>query len=487
MKSFSGFVFTFLVFLLSFHNSYSQNQGKIDSLKVILRQSDLPETTYIKILNDLTWQLRDIDHEAALKYQSEAATKSFQLSDSLNYARSIYNLAYLKYSKGQLKEAIGLYKKSIDLYDEVRRNDSKVEPMVGLGIIEFNQGNYLTSLNYYLNAYETLHKYSNRNRLAINEMSIAYNIGNIYYITGKYRKALEYYNDCLDRSFKEKNDEFTAAALTGLSNVYYDQKDFDRSIEASLNTISIYKKQGNQKNLAVAYNNIGEVYKIKQNLSKALEYYEKSLKIKKDGGNKFGIATTLLSIGEVYIHSKQVGLALEYINRSLQLARKNNFKLHLKMCYLNLVHVYKLIGDYESVYKNQILYSEIKDSIFNEANTRSMNEMQAKYESDKKEKEIEILTKDNELQGLQSQQQEGQIKKQWYLILGIGSILGLLISLIYVVYSQLKFKKQANKELEQTNDQLEHINKDLGKKNKSIAESINYAQRIQETIMPTQK
>ncbi|MBL4654703.1 MAG: SpoIIE family protein phosphatase, partial [Bacteroidia bacterium] len=218
-----------------------------------------------------------------------------------------------------------------------------------------------------------------------------------------------------------------------------------------------------------------------------LESYTSSLEIANELNDKEGIALANLNIGGLYVELHNFKKATIFLHKSLSLTKEIGAKDRIIRVYRALSDVYSKLYQYQEAYNYHQLYSALKDSIFNEQSAKSMNEMQAKYESEKKEKEIQMLTKDNELQVLQAQQQEDQIKKQWFLILGIVFILGLLISLIYVVHSQLKFKKEANTELEQTNDQLEHINVELGKKNKSIAESINYAQRIQETIMPTQK
>ncbi|PCH66496.1 MAG: hypothetical protein COC01_07875 [Bacteroidetes bacterium] len=489
MKSFSSFILTFLISLISFHNSFSQNQSKIDSLRTQLKVVN-NDTDQVKLLNILCKKYWNLNYDSAFYY----GYKAIELAENI---------------EDKVEEALGFN---------------------NIGNVFYFQGDYASALKNYLTSLKIRKEIGDQKLIAASYN----NIGIIYSISGDLSQALS--NHFLSLKIKEDigDQKGIAASCTNIGNIYMDQDNYDDALENFFRALKIDKETGDKVVIADSYDNIGIVYRNQGELAlaagdknasdskykKALESYEIALRLRKEKDYKRGMGFSYTNIGNILLHQGDYDKALENYTASLEISNKFNDKRGIGISYLNIgglyaeIHNYKkatiflhkslsltkAIGEkdrilkayhalsdvyskmyqYQEAYEYHQLYTAIKDSIFNEASAKSMNEMQTKYESEKKEKEIEMLTKDNDLQALETKQQEDQIKKQWYLIVGIVFVLGLLISLIYVVNSRLKFKKEANME-------LEHINVELGKKNKSIAESINYAQRIQETIMPTQK
>src|ERR1051326_9016080 len=129
-------------------------------------------------------------------------------------------------------------------------------------------------------------------------------------------------------------------------------------------------------------------------------------------------------------------------------------------------------------------YISLKDSIYTDNIAKQIAEMQSKYDSEKKQKEIELL--------------EAKNGEQRNLILGAVFGVFLLLLLVGMVYSRYRVKQRANNQLEISNNQLQQLNEIINKrndeielqsaelrgKNKDITDSIVYARRIQSAIMP---
>ncbi len=117
------------------------------------------------------------------------------------------------------------------------------------------------------------------------------------------------------------------------------------------------------------------------------------------------------------------------------------------------------------------MYNAMKDTLLNKDNFKQVAELNTRYETDKKEKEILLLTKDQELNAK-------TIKQQQLLRWGLIGGLGLLSISIISIYRRYRFKQKANIVLEKQKEEIHQ-------KNILITDSIDYAKTIQEAVLPT--
>src|ERR1051326_8569979 len=89
------------------------------------------------------------------------------------------------------------------------------------------------------------------------------------------------------------------------------------------------------------------------------------------------------------------------LNKVISLAKEIESKEAQWEAYQALSTAYFNLNDFKNAYENHKLSTEVKDSLFNEESSRQIAEMQTKYETEKKEQQISLLSKDKELQGAQ--------------------------------------------------------------------------------------
>ncbi|PCH66494.1 MAG: hypothetical protein COC01_07865 [Bacteroidetes bacterium] len=479
-------VLIFLSFFLT--ESFSQDHVRIDSLKRELKK-EKNDSLKIKILNKITWELIDSTPDTSLFYSNQALQIALKIHYTLAEAEIYSTQGILFRNKSEFDTAIGFCQRALVIYQDLadkneqnQFNKSIAQLYNSLGNINISKGNYSDATNYYHKALNIYEKEENTKGKAITFI----NIGTVFMKQRDHKMALEYNFRALSELGENGDEELKGDIYNNLGGVYYEQVKDSLALVYYLKSLEIDKHLNDKQGLAISYLNIGNLLSANMEFEKAVEHYFKAIQIQTEIDDKGFMTYTLVGLGETYQKMGDLDRAIIYLKKCVDLSLQIGAKKSLQDAKKELSNIYAKKKDFKQAIYNHKSYSNIKDSLFNESSAKSMNEMQTKYESEKKEKEIDMLTKDNELQVLKTAQQEGQIKKQWYLILGIVFILVLAISLVYVVFSQFKFKKQANYELEFKNDLLEMINRDLDTKNRSIAESINYAQRIQETIMPTQ-
>jgi serine phosphatase RsbU (regulator of sigma subunit) len=144
---------------------------------------------------------------------------------------------------------------------------------------------------------------------------------------------------------------------------------------------------------------------------------------------------------------------------------------------MNLSKIYARLGDYKKAFEYHEFFSLTKDSLLNEENQRSINEMQAKYETGQKEKEIQI-------KNLQINERDAQIRGQRITIFASAGGLILLFLLAIVVFRAYKLKQKANLLLKKQKLEIEIQKGIIEEKNRDITDSITYAKHIQDAILP---
>jgi serine phosphatase RsbU (regulator of sigma subunit) len=203
---------------------------------------------------------------------------------------------------------------------------------------------------------------------------------------------------------------------------------------------------------------------------KSIENFKKSNAIFIRDKDYFNLAEGYNGIGQNYLELKNADKTIENAQHAINLSLEHNYQQSIGTSYYLLAKAYSLKKDYIKAFSYLEKYSIITDSIYNEKNSRSINEMSAKYESDKKELMIGSLEKDK---ALSNEKLEQEKKFKIYLIVFCLMVAGFAFFLF-----------RSNVEKKKTNNELSHAYKEIETKNKEIQDSINYAKRIQEAMLP---
>lgn len=158
---------------------------------------------------------------------------------------------------------------------------------------------------------------------------------------------------------------------------------------------------------------------------------------------------------------------------ALALSKETDFKTGIIDAYRNLSSVNEHLGNFEKALSYNKLYSSSKDKILNEESLKQTAELNTRYETDKKEKEILLLSKDQQLKNKTLKEQR---------LIRIGLMIGIVLCLIlsFLLFNRYRFKKKANLILEQQKEEIHQ-------KNVLITDSIDYAKTIQEAILPDEE
>jgi len=357
------------------------------------------------------------------------------------------------------------------------------------GIIYKNKGDYPRSIEYYTLCLKINEAIGEKRGVA----GSLGNIGIIYKNQEDYKKAIEYYEKSL-KIQKEIEDKIgLAGTLINLGMVYSMTKDYDLATDYYNQGLDIYTEQGNKRGMSIVMNNMGIIYHELKEYDKALDYHTRGLKLNEEMNNKKGISASLNNISLIYQQRGDHNKALELAKKSLELAKEIGSPIEIKDASNSLYNSYKKLGNYRSAIEMFELFISTRDTLLSEDNKNEIIRQEYKYNYEKqstadsvanaKKSEIqkaEIATKNAELR-----EQNTEIKarrNQQYFLLG-----GLILVVVFAFFMYNRFKitqkqKSIIEEKEKETQQQKHI---IEEKHKEITDSINYAKRIQEAILPS--
>jgi PAS domain S-box-containing protein len=472
------FIFLLLFLGVLFPAKIHAQQSLADSL--VAELSNLQDdTSKVNIYNDLFRELMLTNPDSALTYANQAFELSSKISFQRGIASSYNNIGLALFNKGEANDALSNYLKALEIFVEIGYKKGASITLANIGNLFYSQGNYNKTLEYYLQSLIYAQQCNDKQRSAM----LLGNIGIVYYAQGfyakaltyylkslsireeisdkqgiayalesialiydaqhNYKKSLEYYEKSLRIKQKIGDKKGIASSLNNIGNVYNDQKEYSKALEYFQQALALAKEIDYKKVIASSLNNIGDTYQKQGNYAKASEYYLKTLAIDKELGDKSGIATSLNNIGEVLKKKGSYSNALTYFMQSLDVSKEIEINEITRDNYQKIAETYALMNNYTQAYEYQKLFSEITDTIYNKESLQQLTDLQAKFETEQKEKEIQLLKKDSEVQTLKL----GRNTILVYSLVGGFILIIVLVSFIFNNYRHKQQLKQLNADI----------------------------------------
>ncbi|TXB65840.1 tetratricopeptide repeat protein [Vicingus serpentipes] len=419
--------------------------------------------------------------------------KKTSLPDKLNpktlnllnvVANSFNNIGAVYNSKGSASEAIKYFLKSLAIKEKIKDKEGIAVALINLGYIYVNQGDIPLAIKSYHRSLVINEEINDKNGIAYS----LNNLGFIYNSQGDFEKALEYFQQSLAIREEFGNKKMIAVSLNNIGVFYDDQGNLSAALDYFKRSLVIREEIKDRKGIAVSLNNIAGVYKKWEDYDKALVTYKKSLKIKEEIGDWQGMATSMNNIGGVLLIKNNLHDAQGYITQSLKIAREIGSPKKIKASAFILSELYEKKGSALKALEMYKLYIQMRDSLNNEETQKASAQQQAKYEYEKQK-----VVDDAEHVKLIAIEKEEKEKQQIITLATTGG-LGLVVIFLIFVFNRLRITKQQKlvietqkQEVEMQKVVVEEAHAELEEKNQEIMDSITYAKRIQNAILPPTK
>ena len=376
------------------------------------------------------------------------------------------------YGPGESEQSLQKLNKALDLAirsQQVRMQGKVIEEM---GIVFSNNNNPDSSIYYYDIA---LQRY-----LSIGDSTGAskacYKIGRVYFYSSDFEKALEFFKRADTYNDNTRNPSLVSQATSKMAiGVVYEEIDsLQLAIYYQELALKIKRENNLEIHIPVSLNNLAVLHGKTGNIGKARALLNESIEISERIGEYKALAFAQLTLGNLLMQEKRYPEAVSMMQKAISFWELSNSLRDLQEGYRSLYNAYKNIGDDSEALYYLEKTTSIKDSIYSEDRLLSMQEFDSKFKSREKEMTIQNQKLQIEKEVREKELAEEQKTMQFYLFSSI--IILLLLNGVYLVYIYLRKRRDQKLILIQ---KLE-----LEEKNSEIVNSINYAKRLQEAILP---
>ncbi|WP_165395191.1 tetratricopeptide repeat protein [Flagellimonas allohymeniacidonis] len=501
---------TLRLFFLSLFSCFilkiqAQENKTLDSI-LQAYQKQPNDTTKVFLGNLLCKELTYTSPQEAYRYANEMVSISKELDYKQGMAMGNYALGLYFRNRHQIDSAEYSFKKSLQFYTENNDIRGAMSNNTQLADLNIQKTDYVQAMSY---LDQNIELYDNRAFLPnVKKSDFKYigstyhTISTVYYNKGLLQLSLKHQLRALKLYKKYAEEIYVADALNGLGTLESDLGNTAQAIRYYEQALKIYQKLGDVNFTCLTLENLGNSLKTLGRHTEAFDSYFKALKISKENKYSLSEATIHNGLGRNYLAVDDTKNALKHFEQSLQLFKEMKYPAAIQYTYSGFgefyyktndpessvfyftkgiviadstqsiksaLHLYKKrsesfqeIGKYKEGLDDYMMYSALKDSVFNETKSQQIEELRIIYDTEKKEQEIALLEQKAEISNLQK------------LLLRLG--LGLSLFIFGLGYYALRQKMKRNK-LEK-----EHVDAQLAFKKKELTTQALLLAKKNETL-----
>ena len=470
-----------LLVLLLLNQFIGHSQNLQDSLKKLIlteKNDSVKAELYLKLSKSYK------DPDKVNKYAQIAYNIAIQSKIITTAAHALNEIGTAYYYKSNYHMAINYWERSNLLLEQRKRKVSLME-YSNIAVAETQLGNYSKAIDVLYKTLKLAKRQKDYKMIIQLHSSIAKilgDLGEFQQSNLNYRYAIKI-NDSLGYS-----KETLSTVYNNLGYNYMKIKALDSS-EIFFNlSLEILRKFPYPALEANIYNNLAEIAFTRKESDKERMLIDKSLEIRRKINDKNGIIYSLRYLGVMYEKQNKINKAIEQFTEAFSLANELDVLTQKSRIARKLSELYKKAHDTEKEYMYYREYVSARDSLkMNEARknlnsnkTKYEYEMRIfadslKYEHNKRISELELYHHKSELSN----------ERKTKYIVTIGLVL--VIVLMLVLVNRFLITKRQNALIESQKKELQESNMKLEEKQKEILDSIRYAKRIQQTLMPSEK
>ena len=439
----------------------------IDSLTAQLNAHSRADTGRVNRLNALSQAVRNSDPDLQLKLAQEALTLARHLKFSAGQAQAYLHLSQYAITMNKYKQAADYAQQARQLYRRLGDGLGQVNSLNRLSSIATDQGNYAESIGYIQQSLVLVEPIPDTGLKAYINFLLAQN----YTMLADYANARSYATTGL-RLAREANDlNEQCRGLSILGIISQKQARFAAARRYYEQTLPLLTKLNRPIDRATSEGNIAEVCVQTGQYADAFRYGRRVL----DYVQRINATSYLPWIEEIlagsHLHTGRVDSAIVYATRSLRGADMGGMRDISMSAAELLAEAYALQGNYGAAFRYQSRYVSLKDSLQGEETIRQTAALQYTFDLDKKQSQIALLTKTQEVD-----QQRSLYQRRLLYTAGIGVLL--LVALAVMLYRNGRVKQRVNALLSQQKELME---------NQLTEEILVQRQQLLETQLKTQR
>jgi signal transduction histidine kinase len=410
------------------------------------------------------------EYEEALKYlrYAQIAFKKLHLGREEAYTLVSIGKAYSFLS--EYENALQQYNIVLEILTHLSDEELKAMVLNNIGNVYFYKSSYERALEYYLKSLETGEHLTKKKKFIVP----LNNVGVVHARLGQYKDALHYFLLYLKDMDTHCSKRDRASVLLNIGESYCEIGDFRLALDYLKRAVQMQLEMNDRRGLALSYCTQAKAYLNLNERSQAHLLYSKSISLAREIKENEALLSPLKGLCSLYIREKKFTEGERLTSEMNAIAVSIKSKLWLEQTYLIASQLDSARGNYVGAYFWLCKYLPLHDSLFNDQKTRHVVQMREKYEAERREKEILLLSEAKKFSELEQTSQRNQL-----IIIIAFSVIAIVSLFCWVRVKArnsriLKIQKEAiaraNADLKSLIDKVENQNKSLEMKNETLNE-----------------
>ncbi len=408
-----------------------------------------------------------LEFDKSQEYFDAMCKSAFELDDYYHQITCKLNLAHLAFNRGDFTRALTYCFEGLQMSKTYVFPPQYVRLLIQIGEVYEGLSQYDVASQYLFQAL----RISERVGLDFQTAEIYSELAWINKDEGNYKAALDYADK--SQSIRERINDRKGVAnshnVRGL--IYFLQKEYNKSISEHQMALKIRETIGHREGISASIFNMSLVYEELGEYEKALALQVQSINIEEGIENKLNLAISYNNISGLLIKLGRMKDALMYLEKTNQLALQTTSKLLLRNNAHNYVAYYEAQKDFEKALIYQKLYQTLNDSVYSEASALKLAEVEALYNVEKKEREIELLNQNQRIQEDQIKLQKSQLTQKNIII--ISAVAGFILVAIagFIGYRYYRETSNLNKKLVRLNSEMAEKKEEIQAQSEELIEA----------------
>ncbi len=291
---------------------------------------------------------------------------------------------------GNYEDGLRDYRQALDAFQKEDKPLGMAKAWQGMGMVEWRLGNFAGANKYIYESFKIRESKKDSSGL----MNAYYWLGIIQASLGSFPEARDYYEKALMLARLQKDKQQEADILNVIGRAWRKEEVYDKALAAHAQSIRLYRQSKDSLGLSDYHNNVGSIYRRQGDFDKALGHFYNALVIQQKLQDKEGLADGYTDIGKTYMQKGEFGKAISYLKEGLRTAREIQLLDDVRYAYETLSSVYDSLGDYKMAYDYHLLFTQVKDSIYDLTSRDIINQQRFDYEWQKAAEERKLREKD---------------------------------------------------------------------------------------------
>jgi signal transduction histidine kinase len=377
------------VFCLGMAGLAHGQQTALDSMEQ--RLTTLTGKEKMDLAGELSYRYCFVNTDKALKYGHMELDLAMERGDSLAIAQGWNDLSAAHVTGGQLKEAV--YYGTLALGVRERHGDSMsvASSANRLGYAYHNMGVRDKAVEYFL---RTIRIYEAEKNLPL--LSMAYNnLGSVHLMQGNEEKALEYLEKAVIVGQQANHPASVIDGKTNIASIQFENGEYEKAEAGYREVLELIQQHGITANLGTVLMNLGANHVRKGEFAQGIDLLSQADSIYEVRGDAKGRAMSSVNLGLGHLGLREFAKARAYMEQAKPFVEKVNSEQQWFLYYDGFYRLESSEGNVSEAMRYHTLANMHREKIFTEKSSQQIAEMEARYETEKKQVALEKAALEN--------------------------------------------------------------------------------------------